>query len=66
MKTSRDRILTTHVGSLPRPPELRQILVRKDQGEPYDKNELMRVGGDAIITGDAHDRPKAGCRSERQ
>jgi 5-methyltetrahydropteroyltriglutamate--homocysteine methyltransferase len=42
MKTSQDRILTTHVGSLPRPPELRQLLVRKDQGEPYDKAELDR------------------------
>src|SRR5262249_23162676 len=42
MKTSQDRILTTHVGSLPRPPELRRLLVRKDQGEPYDKDELAR------------------------
>ena len=49
MKTSRDRILTTHVGSLPRPPELRQMLVRKDQGEPYDKNELMRLARQAVL-----------------
>src|SRR5208282_1297978 len=27
MKTSQDRILTTHVGSLPRPPELKELLV---------------------------------------
>ena len=40
MKTSQDRILTTHVGSLPRPPELKQLLVRKDQGEAYDKAEF--------------------------
>ena len=39
MKTSQDRILTTHVGSLPRPQALRQQLVRKDQGEAYDKAE---------------------------
>ncbi|MGA8755828.1 MAG: cobalamin-independent methionine synthase II family protein [Stellaceae bacterium] len=49
MKTSRDRILTTHVGSLPRPPELKQLLVRKDQGETYDKNELDRLVRQAVI-----------------
>src|SRR5260221_12511800 len=49
MKTSQDRILTTHVGSLPRPPELRQLLVRKDQGEPYDKAELDRLTRQAVI-----------------
>jgi 5-methyltetrahydropteroyltriglutamate--homocysteine methyltransferase len=48
MKTSQDRILTTHVGSLPRPPELRQILVRKDQGEPFDKAELDRLARRAV------------------
>jgi 5-methyltetrahydropteroyltriglutamate--homocysteine methyltransferase len=49
MKTSQDRILTTHVGSLPRPPELRQILVRKDQGEPYDKDTLDRLARQAVV-----------------
>src|SRR6202040_2945425 len=49
MKTSQDRILTTHVGSLPRPPELRQLLVRKDQGEAYDKDELARVAPQAVV-----------------
>jgi 5-methyltetrahydropteroyltriglutamate--homocysteine methyltransferase len=48
MKTSQDRILTTHVGSLPRPPELRQLLVRKDQGEAYDKTELDRLTRQAV------------------
>jgi 5-methyltetrahydropteroyltriglutamate--homocysteine methyltransferase len=48
MKTSQDRILTTHVGSLPRPPELRQMLVRKDQGEPFDKAELDRLARQAV------------------
>ncbi len=42
MKRSTDRILTTHVGSLPRPPQLAALLVKKDQGEPYDKTELDR------------------------
>jgi 5-methyltetrahydropteroyltriglutamate--homocysteine methyltransferase len=49
MKTSRDRILTTHTGSLPRPPELRAVLVKKDQGEPYDKAELARLTREAVI-----------------
>ncbi len=49
MKTSQDRILTTHVGSLPRPPELRQLLVRKDQGEPYDKDALDRLARQAVL-----------------
>ena len=49
MKTSQDRILTTHVGSLPRPPELRQMLVRKDQGEPFDQSELDRMVRQAVF-----------------
>jgi 5-methyltetrahydropteroyltriglutamate--homocysteine methyltransferase len=49
MKTSQDRILTTHVGSLPRPPELREILVRKDQGEPYDRDALVRLVRQAVV-----------------
>ena len=43
MKTSQDRILTTHVGSLPRPPELKELLVRKDQSQSYDKAALDRL-----------------------
>ena len=49
MKTSQDRILTTHVGSLPRPPKLRQLLVAKDKGEPYDKAELERLTREAVF-----------------
>jgi 5-methyltetrahydropteroyltriglutamate--homocysteine methyltransferase len=48
MKTSQDRILTTHVGSLPRPPELRAMLVKKDQGEPYDKDALSGLVRQAV------------------
>ena len=48
MRTSRDRILTTHTGSLPRPPELRALLVEKDQGRPYDKAELARLTREAV------------------
>jgi len=37
MKRSTGRILTTHTGSLPRPPDLVAMLNAKELGEPYDK-----------------------------
>ena len=36
MKNSTQRILTTHVGSLPRPPDLLAMILAKEQGEPFD------------------------------
>lgn len=36
MKLSTDRILTTHVGSLPRPKEVADILFAQDRGDAYD------------------------------
>ena len=36
MQRSRDRILTTHTGSLPRPPALVELYVRKGRGEAVD------------------------------
>jgi 5-methyltetrahydropteroyltriglutamate--homocysteine methyltransferase len=36
MKRSSDRILTTHVGSLIRPPQLQEFLRAKQAGKPYD------------------------------
>jgi 5-methyltetrahydropteroyltriglutamate--homocysteine methyltransferase len=48
MKRSTDRILTTHVGSLPRPPQLAALLMRKDHGEAYDKEELDREAAAAV------------------
>ena len=36
MRLSSERILTTHVGSMPRPPHLAEMLLRKDHGEPVD------------------------------
>jgi 5-methyltetrahydropteroyltriglutamate--homocysteine methyltransferase len=36
MKRSINRILTTHTGSLPRPPQLREMLLAKDRGENVD------------------------------
>jgi len=40
MKRSEDRILVTHVGSLPRPAELLDLLLARDNGEPYDARRL--------------------------
>src|SRR5215470_6392218 len=40
MITSRDRILTTHVGSLPRNDTLSDLLVRREAGEKVDAAEL--------------------------
>jgi 5-methyltetrahydropteroyltriglutamate--homocysteine methyltransferase len=40
MITSRDRILTTHVGSLPRNDTLSDLLVRREAGEKVDAVEL--------------------------
>jgi 5-methyltetrahydropteroyltriglutamate--homocysteine methyltransferase len=42
VKRSTDRILTTHVGSLPRPPDVREMLLAKDARQPYDKDLLAR------------------------
>ena len=40
MKRSTDRILTTHVGSLVRPPGLVELTRAKENGQPYDQQEL--------------------------
>ncbi len=40
MKRSTDRILTTHVGSLPRPDDVAALLLKKEREEPYDPAEL--------------------------
>jgi 5-methyltetrahydropteroyltriglutamate--homocysteine methyltransferase len=42
MKTSRERILTTHVGSLPRSEGLSDLLIRQERGEAIDNAALAR------------------------
>jgi 5-methyltetrahydropteroyltriglutamate--homocysteine methyltransferase len=42
MLYSTDRIMTAHAGSLPRPDDLRQMVVAKANGEPYDDAALDR------------------------
>lgn len=48
MQHSERKILTTHVGSLPRPRELLLPLHARDSGEPYDAASLERQIGDAV------------------
>jgi 5-methyltetrahydropteroyltriglutamate--homocysteine methyltransferase len=48
MKLSTDRILTTHVGSLPRTQAVTDMLLRKERGEPYDGADFDRVMRDAV------------------
>jgi 5-methyltetrahydropteroyltriglutamate--homocysteine methyltransferase len=54
MKLSTDRILTTHVGSLPRPQSLVELLIQKDQGQPYDHVEFNRTARQAVADIVAH------------
>ena len=48
MKTSRDRILTTHVGSLPRSGAVVALLQRREKGEQVDPTEFNPVVRDAV------------------
>jgi 5-methyltetrahydropteroyltriglutamate--homocysteine methyltransferase len=48
MQRSADRILTTHVGSLPRPQELADLLVRHERGEVIDEAERDRLIATAV------------------
>src|SRR5436309_88277 len=45
-------IATTHVGSLPRGPELTPLLLARDHGEPYDEvafDETVQTAVDAAV-----------------
>lgn len=48
------KILTTHVGSLPRGPELVKPLLARDHGEPYDVAEFDRIVQAAVDDAVAH------------
>ncbi len=48
MQVSTDRILTTHVGSLPRPQDVVDVLFAQDRGEPVDEARFEKVVGDAV------------------
>ena len=54
MKTSTDHILTTHVGSLPRPAEVAEFLARKEYQEAYDLDAFhhcMDKAVDGVVAG---------------
>jgi 5-methyltetrahydropteroyltriglutamate--homocysteine methyltransferase len=48
MRWSEERILTTHTGSLPRPPELTRLYVQRSRGNPVEPEELDRLGKAAL------------------
>ena len=81
MKLSTDRILTTHVGSLPRPEPLVDLLVKKDHGESYDHAAMDRevrkavmdivahqvaTGIDVVSVKDVTPIPHNGCRAKKR
>jgi 5-methyltetrahydropteroyltriglutamate--homocysteine methyltransferase len=49
MLTSRDRILTTHTGSLPRPADLTAFYIHRSRGETIDAAALHAVGKAAVL-----------------
>jgi len=49
MKNSSSRILTTHVGSLVRPPEIRDLMRAKEMGQEYDRENLMGLVRSAVV-----------------
>ena len=48
MKISTDRILTTHVGSLPRPADLYDLLIAEERNEPHDADALKERAASAV------------------
>ena len=48
------RVLTTHVGSLPRPQDVVDVIWAEDKGKPVDAEEYDRVIGEAVRDRVAH------------
>lgn len=48
MGRSETRILTTHTGSLPRPPALLSLYQRRNRGEAIDAGEINRLANAAV------------------
>ncbi|HEY4737124.1 MAG TPA: cobalamin-independent methionine synthase II family protein, partial [Xanthobacteraceae bacterium] len=48
MKRSSERILTTHVGSMIRPPKLQEFLRAKQGGKPYDEQGFQKSLSDSV------------------
>jgi 5-methyltetrahydropteroyltriglutamate--homocysteine methyltransferase len=49
LRRSTERILTTHVGSLPRPQPVVDLLFAQDRGEPLDAVNFDAVMADAVV-----------------
>lgn len=49
MRLSRDRILVTHAGSFPRPPDLAEALIARDEGARIDTAAFERLVFDATV-----------------
>ncbi len=54
MKRSIERILTTHTGSLPRPDNLMQMMIAKEQGKLVDASELADTVRNAVADAVKH------------
>src|SRR5438067_1174978 len=54
MKRSLDRILTTHTGSLPRPPDIREMLWARETREPVDDTVFAARIHSAVVECVAH------------
>ena len=50
MTSAADRILTTHVGSLPRSQRVADLIFTRENGTAYDPQEFARTIGDAVCT----------------
>jgi len=59
MKRSTSRILTTHVGSLIRPPALQDFLRAKQAGKPYDTQAYEKCLSESVA-GTVHEQARAG------
>ena len=59
MKRSTSRILTTHVGSLIRPPALQDFLRAKQAGKPYDTQAYEKCLSESVA-GIVHEQARAG------
>ncbi|HVV91780.1 MAG TPA: hypothetical protein VHD15_00030 [Hyphomicrobiales bacterium] len=58
LQNATDRILTTHIGSLPRPHAVLDLMKAKAEGRPYD-----RAAYDAAIAATWRGRPPAASTS---
>jgi 5-methyltetrahydropteroyltriglutamate--homocysteine methyltransferase len=59
MKTSTERILTTHVGSLPRPESIKALLRTRLGGQPLDEAQLAACVAEAV-TAVVHQQAEVG------